>query len=110
MRFLLDVNLSPKLLWEFRRLGYECEHVAVVIDKNAKDRLIAQYASGHGATLVSKDADFVQFSQNGLLSTGLIWLRCGNMGARDTCALVRRRLPDALLALRTGQKIVEFHV
>lgn len=107
MRFLLDVNLSPKLLWEFRRLGHTCEHVADVIDKNAKDRAIAEFANQNDAVLISKDADFVEFSRSDLLKTGLIWLRCGNMSANDTCMVVRARLPDVIVALTNGRKIVE---
>ena len=109
MRFLLDVSLSPKLLWEFQRLGHECEHVAASIGKNARDRQIAEYANHHGAILVSKDADFAEFSRAGLLRLRLIWLRCGNMSAQDTCALVRGRLPDALAAFSSGLQIAEIH-
>lgn len=109
MRFLLDVNLSVKLIWEFERLGHSCEHVSRAIDKNAKDRQIAEFANRNGAILVSKDADFVEFSDSGLLKAHLIGLRCGNMSAKDTCMLLRHSLPDVLVALKNGQKIVEIY-
>jgi predicted nuclease of predicted toxin-antitoxin system len=107
MHFLLDVNLSVKLAWEFQRLGYKCEHVSVAIDKNAKDRMIADWANRTGAILVSKDADFADYCNSGLLRSQLVWLRCGNMNGTDTRALVRRSLPTVLLALKNGRKIVE---
>jgi predicted nuclease of predicted toxin-antitoxin system len=109
MRFLLDVDLSPKLVWEFRRLGHECEHVAEALDKNAKDREIAEFANRTRVILVSKDSDFVEFSNGGLLQAQLIWLRCGNMTAKDTCSVVRRNLPGVLVALKNGRKIIEIH-
>ena len=107
MGFLLDVNLSPKLIWEFQRLGHACDHVATALDRNAKDREIIEFANRTSMILVSKDADFIQFSSAGLLHMPLIWLRCGNMTAKDTCALLRRRLADALAAIDAGLLIVE---
>ena len=107
MRFLLDFNLSPKLIWEFQRLGYVCDHVAMVLDRNAKDREIVEFANRTSMILVSKDSDFIQFSRAGELHTPLIWLRCGNMSAKDTCALLRRRLADALASIDAGLPIVE---
>ena len=62
MRFLLDVNLS-KLIWEFQRLGYVCDHVAMVLDRNAKDREIVEFANRTSMILVSKDSDSSNFPE-----------------------------------------------
>ena len=58
MRFLLDQNLSPRLLADLADLYPGSTHVREVGLATADDSVVWGYAAQHGLTIVSKDADF----------------------------------------------------
>ena len=58
MRFLLDQNLSPRLLADLADLYPGSTHVRDVGLATADDNAVWRYAAEYGLTIVSKDADF----------------------------------------------------
>ncbi len=59
MKFLLDMNLSPKLATIFREKGYESIHWIEVGPAEACDRDILRWASENGWIIITNDLDFV---------------------------------------------------
>ena len=79
MKLLLDQNLSLRLLNKLKAAAYpHSTQVRLVGLEQADDRVIWNYARDQGFTLVSKDADFHEFSTIYGHPPKVIWLRCGN--------------------------------
>jgi predicted nuclease of predicted toxin-antitoxin system len=81
MRFLLDVHMPPRLVREFTSLGHECLQVRSFLPLTSLDAIIAEKANQLEAVMVSKDADFVDLSDRGVLKVPLLWVRLGNFGS-----------------------------
>ena len=58
MKFLLDMNLSPRLAAIFRENGYESAHWTEVGSRTACDRDILQWAGENGWIIITNDLDF----------------------------------------------------
>lgn len=107
MRFLLDANLPVRLGVVFLAAGHECEHMEVLLPRYTGDPQIARLASSLGAALVSRDADFVRLSREGVLQTPLIWIRLGNMRGKEIAATLAAELPKIVAAIEAGQNLIE---
>jgi len=78
MNFLLDANLSRRLVEIFREHGQQVAHMLELPDGNsASDLVILQYADEQNCVIATKDSDF----------TTSFWLR---------------NRPDRLLLISTG--------
>jgi predicted nuclease of predicted toxin-antitoxin system len=91
VKLLLDQNLSPRLRNLLADLYPECTHVRAVGMASASDTLVWEYATAHGFTIVSKDADFRQRSLVLGSPPKVVWLRVGNCSVADSAALLRNR-------------------
>lgn len=107
MRFLLDANLPGRLAQAFLDAGHDCEHMEDLLPRYSPDTEIARIANDSGAVLVSRDADFVRFSKDGLLTVPLIWVRLGNLRRAAMASAIRARLPALVIAIEAGTSIVE---
>jgi len=58
MKFLLDMNLSPRLATIFRACGYESAHWIEVGSPTACDKDIVRWASENGWIIITNDLDF----------------------------------------------------
>ena len=58
MRFLLDNNLSPKLIDLLRAAGHDVTHVRDLGLAAAPDEVVLERARGEGRVLISADTDF----------------------------------------------------
>lgn len=58
MRFLLDANLSPRLLEGLHAAGHAARHVADLGLLNASDLAIFDWAAAHGDVVITADSDF----------------------------------------------------
>lgn len=91
MKLLLDQNLSARLTDLLADIYPECIHVRELGMASASDTQIWQYASEHGFTIVSKDADFRQRSLVLGAPPKIVWLRIGNCSVAESAALLRNR-------------------
>ena len=107
MKFLIDANLPALLGREFTDAGLEYMHMEDLLPRYAPDLEIAVIANDSGAVLVTRDADFVQFSKNGTLTVPLIWVRLGNMRRAALATAIRARLPTIVRSIEAGERIVE---
>ena len=58
MQLLLDMNVSPRLVPELQRRGYEAVHWSEVGDPRAEDRAVMTWAADNGHVVVTHDLDF----------------------------------------------------
>jgi predicted nuclease of predicted toxin-antitoxin system len=58
MKFLIDMNLSPRWCDVLRQHGWEAVHWSHVGDHRAADRTIMDWARAHGYVVLTHDLDF----------------------------------------------------
>jgi predicted nuclease of predicted toxin-antitoxin system len=58
MRFLVDMNLSPKWVDVLEQSGIEAKHWSAIGAANAGDPEIMAYAKEHGLIVLTNDLDF----------------------------------------------------
>lgn len=107
MHFLLDAQLSRRLVRRFVEAGYTSSHVYDHLPINAKDPEIARLANSLGACVVTKDSDFSDLSERQLLDHGLIWLRVENGSTEALWTRIEKVLPVVIMTIRAGTRIVE---
>ena len=87
MRLLLDQNLSPRLLTALANPHPGSTHVREIGLQAADDDTVWQYATEHGFTIVSKDADFHERSFLLGHPPKVIWIRRGNCSTDEAAAI-----------------------
>lgn len=107
MRFLLDAQLSPKLMVALRKAGHEAEHIFDAGLVSAPDIEIWRYAIRSAAVIVSKDSDFAVMHANSSDGPQLIWLRMGNVTNEALTSALMTALPEIVSAFEAGEKLVE---
>jgi predicted nuclease of predicted toxin-antitoxin system len=92
MKFLLDANVSWRLVSILKEYFGECVHADSIpeLEFPAKDTKIWKYAKDNGYAIITRDNDF-----NDLISTRgfppkIIWLRTGNCSRKFTADLLIR--------------------
>jgi predicted nuclease of predicted toxin-antitoxin system len=103
----MDANLAPALAARVRAAGYDCIHVTEILAPDADDREIATEANRLGAALITKDADFIDLSDRGVLQGALIWLKSGNMSNRQKMRLLLPALPEIVARIGAGDRVIE---
>jgi predicted nuclease of predicted toxin-antitoxin system len=107
VRFLIDAQLPPALARALVEAGQSAEHVGDVGLLDADDEAIWQHAHATGATIMTKDEDFIARQRRGPEHVRIVWIRVGNTTRR---ALLRRflpLLPQVLSALGAGETLIE---
>jgi predicted nuclease of predicted toxin-antitoxin system len=69
MRFLVDMNLSPRWVDFLVAAGHEAAHWIDVGEPNAPDRVILEHAHRNGQVILTQDLDFGTLHAVGGLST-----------------------------------------
>ncbi len=93
MKFLLDQNLSPRLVRALASTHPESAHVREFGMQSASDEAIWSFARQDGFTILSKDADFHQRSFLYGSPPKVVWLRVGNCSTDQALDLLRRHSP-----------------
>ena len=108
MRFLVDAQLPPALARWLVGQGHEARHVADLAMSAASDRAIWGRAVALGATLVTKDEDFVTLRALGAANApAVVWVRIGNSTKRVLLERFSTALPAIVDALERGETIVQ---
>lgn len=104
MRFLLDANLSPRLVESLVRAGYAARHVAEIGLLRASDAQIFDRAAHDGDVLITADADFsMLLVARGSTGPSVVLLRhVAELSWRDHEALLVENLPAVLTDLHDG--------
>lgn len=105
MKFLVDAQLPPSLCVWIELRNCEATHVAICLEGETPDVVIAEYAVRHSLVLVTKDDDFgVRHRQEGLR---VVWLRIGNASNAKLGVWLDRRWDGIVAALNSGESFVE---
>lgn len=75
--------------------------------RDATDREIFLAARREGATVVTKDNDFVRLLEDLGPPPQVIWITCGNTSNANLKRILANTLPGALEFLRLGESLVE---
>lgn len=106
MKFVIDEQLPARLARLLRDLGHDAVHIDEIGLRGADDRVIWSYVVASGATLVSKDEDFVDL-QRALGGASLVRLRIGNCLNAVLLDRVRTVWPEVVVRLTEGELQVE---
>lgn len=88
-RLLFDHNLSPKLVRRLTDLFAASAHVSHLGLDRASDKEIWEYARDHDYVIVTKDADFGDFSVVWGIPPQIVWIRRGNCSTSDIESILR---------------------
>lgn len=94
MKLLFDQNLSPRLVHLVTDLCPDSLHVRDVGLERADDRALWDYASSHGLTIVTKDADLHQMSFLYGHPPKVVWIQRGNCSTHEIEGILRARYND----------------
>lgn len=75
--------------------------------RDATDRQIFLAARQEGATVVTKDGDFVRLLEDLGPPPQVIWITCGNTSNANLKRILANTLPRALEFLQLGEMLVE---
>lgn len=75
--------------------------------RDAEDLVIFEAAKTQGVILMTKDRDFIDLVDRPGTPPQIIWLTCGNTSNARLTEILSATLPQALVLLRAGEKLVE---
>ncbi len=104
MRFLLDANLSPKLVTALTAAGHATRHVDDIGLVSASDLTIFDRAAADGDVLITADSDFTNLlAARGSSGPSVVLLRhVAELPWREHEALLIANLPIVLADLAEG--------
>ncbi len=104
MRFLLDANLSPKLVTALTAAGHATRHVDDIGLVSASDLTIFDRAAADGDVLITADSDFTNLlAARGSSGPSVVLLRhVAELPWREHEALLIANLPVVLADLAEG--------
>lgn len=104
----LDAHLSPTLApWIKSQFFVETVALRDIGLRDATDGQIFAAARLAGATVITKDSDFVTLHHHMGTPPQIIWLTCGNTSNEALQSLLTKALPQALELLEAGEGLVE---
>lgn len=86
---LFDHNLSPKLIRKLADIYPDSAHVSLLGLDTASDKEIWEYARDNDYLIVTKDADFGEFSIVWGIPPQIVWIRRGNCSTNDIEDILR---------------------
>jgi predicted nuclease of predicted toxin-antitoxin system len=106
----VDAQMSPSLApWITQEFGIEAasaRHLGLI---TAIDPEIFDAARKVGATVLTKDSDFVLLLERFGPPPSVLWVRCGNTSNDHLRKVLRDTLRNALALLGSGESLVEIN-
>ena len=100
MKFLIDMNLSPRWVEVFMAAGLDATHWVAIGDPRATDRSIMEWARSNGYIVFTHDLDFgAILAATQASGPSVIQIRAENVlpeGAGDAVIAAIRRFQDGL--------------
>jgi predicted nuclease of predicted toxin-antitoxin system len=108
VRFLVDENLSRRLVTALAIAGHDVVHVADLDLRSAPDVDILKAARARGRTIISSDTDFgtLLAEERASAPSMILMRRLSNRRADELSALILANLDDVADALEQGAVIV----
>ena len=109
MKFIVDAQLPRRLVIQLRQLGFEAQHTWGLESGNrTPDETIAKIADREKATVVTKDADFVNSHILKSSPGKLLLISTGNISNRALLHLFARHI-DAISSALDESSLVELN-
>jgi predicted nuclease of predicted toxin-antitoxin system len=108
VKFLLDENLSPKLVRHIAEMFPGSQHVRLIGLASASDQEVWEYATRGGYVIISKDSDFHQRSLLYGFPPKVVWFRRGNCSTRDILSIFQDHLDNIVQFLNDGSRLSPF--
>jgi predicted nuclease of predicted toxin-antitoxin system len=108
VRFLVDANLSPRLVDQLQALGHDAAHLSGLGLLSAPDERILELARVEGRVVISADSDFgTILAATHATTPSVLYLR-GTSGRRvdALAARIAAALPTVESPLREGSLVV----
>jgi predicted nuclease of predicted toxin-antitoxin system len=107
MKFLANMNISPKTIESLRRSGWDILRVSEVLKSTSPDMLILEYSRQEGRILITQDLDFSNLlALNNLESPSLVTLRLSGANPQLITERLRQVLPELENVLKEGNAII----
>ena len=90
MKLLFDANLSFRLVEQLNDLYPDSIHVRKIALEKSSDQDIWDYAHNNGYTVVTKDADFHEYTIVRGSPPKVIWIRRGNCSTKDIACIIHK--------------------
>jgi predicted nuclease of predicted toxin-antitoxin system len=104
----LDAHLSPKLIpWLASEFHLEAKSLRELGLRDAEDEQVFAAARQAGATVMTKDSDFVTLLARHGPPPRIIWLTCGNTSNRQLRGILGPHLAAAIQLIEAGEPLVE---
>ena len=108
MTIWVDVQLSPALAaWLTANFPVQGVALRELGLRDATDRQIFEAARRAGATVMTKDSDFIELATRYGTPPRIIWLTCGNTSNAHLKQILIVTLSQALAFLEAGESLVE---
>lgn len=106
-RFIVDAQLPPALARWLAANGHEAEHVYDFGGDGTTDTEIWNRAKNSGAVILSKDEDFPLRALRDSSGPSVVWVRVGNTRRAALLDRFVELMPQLLVALDRGERVVE---
>jgi len=104
----LDAQLPPTLAqWMRDEFAVDAKSLKDLGLRDATDREIFAAARSAGATIISKDSDFVDLVQEQGPPPPIVWLTCGNVTNARLKVVLSKSWLRVSSVLATGEPVVE---
>jgi predicted nuclease of predicted toxin-antitoxin system len=104
----LDIHLSPATgRWLASTFGVECRAMRDLGMQRLADEAVFQAARKAGATVMTKDEDFINLLERLGPPPRVIWLTFGNTSNSRLCEILAKAMPPAISLLDGGEPFVE---
>ena len=104
----IDAQLSPTMAnWISENCGVQAMAVRELGLRDAEDRQIFGAAKQAGATVMTKDRDFVLLLDELGAPPKVLWITCGNTSNLRLKEILRSTLVSAIALLESGENLVE---
>ncbi len=108
MKFWVDAQLPPALAtWLSTQYGVDAVSLRDLGLRDAADAEIFESARQASIVVISKDSDFVDLVSRHGTPPQLLWVTCGNVTNRELQRVFGKTFAEAMIALSSGQPIVE---
>jgi predicted nuclease of predicted toxin-antitoxin system len=108
MKIWINAQLSPAIAnWIAKTFAVEAIAVRDLGLRDATDKEIFTAARDAAVIVMTKDSDFVDLVNARGAPPQVIWVTCGNTSNARLREILSKTLPQALVLLASGEKVVE---
>ncbi|MEI7730375.1 MAG: DUF5615 family PIN-like protein [Verrucomicrobiota bacterium] len=107
MKILVDEQLPPGLAHWLREQGCAAAHVREVQLQSSTDVVVWQHAAQTGATIITKDEDFVNLWLKAAKAVPVVWVRIGNCTNKALLQWFAPLWPEIRRRMEAGEMFIE---